>query len=71
MRISRRPVVTHASRTHGAAVVSLPVLGPKQSSRRLVQHVADAVSVFAGDTSGRREDTRHRRRVRRRTTRRL
>jgi uncharacterized membrane protein len=66
MRISRRPVVTHSSRTHGAAVVSLPALGLNQSSRRLVQHVADAVSAFAGDTSERREDTRHRRRVRQR-----
>ena len=66
MRISRRPVVTHSSRTHGAAVVSLPALGLKQSSRRLVEQVADAVAVFAGETSERREDTRHRRRVRRR-----
>jgi hypothetical protein len=66
MRISRRPVVTHSSRSHGAAVVSLPALGLKQSSRRLVQHVADAVAVFAGDTSESRKDTRHRRRVRRR-----
>ena len=66
MRISRRPVVTHSSRTHGAAVVSLPALGLKQSSRRLVQHVVDAVAVFAGEASERREDTRHRRRVRRR-----
>jgi uncharacterized membrane protein len=66
MRISHRPVVTHSSRTHGAAVVSLPALGLKQSSRRLVQHVVDAVSVFAGETSEHREDAGHRHRVRRR-----
>jgi uncharacterized membrane protein len=66
VRISRRPVVTHSSRTHGAAVVSLPALGLKQSSRRLVAHVADAVAVFAGETTERGEGTRHRRRVRRR-----
>ena len=66
MRISRRPVLTHSSRTHGAAVVSLPALGLKQSGRRLVQHVVDAVSVFAGEASDRREDAGHRHRVRRR-----
>ena len=34
MRISRRPAVTHSSRTHGAVVVSLPTLRLKRSSRR-------------------------------------
>jgi uncharacterized membrane protein len=62
VRISRRPVLTHSSRTHGAAVVSLPALGLTQSGRRLVQSIADAVAVFAGDTAGRRADNRHRHR---------
>jgi hypothetical protein len=49
LRISRRPVVAHTSRTHGVAIVSLPALGLKQSSRHLVQTIADAVAMFIGD----------------------
>jgi hypothetical protein len=49
LRVSRRPVVTHTSRTHGVAIVSLPALGLKQSSRHLVQTIADAVGMFVGD----------------------
>jgi uncharacterized membrane protein len=49
LRVSRRPVVTHTSRTHGVAIVSLPALGLKQGSRRLVQTIADAVGTFIGD----------------------
>lgn len=49
LRVSRRPLVTHTSRTHGVAIVSLPALGLKQGSRRLVQTIADAVGMFVGD----------------------
>ncbi|HEX3801963.1 MAG TPA: hypothetical protein VHV75_03905 [Solirubrobacteraceae bacterium] len=49
LRISRRPLVTHTSRTHGVAIVSLPALGLKQSSRHLVRTIADAVGIFVGD----------------------
>lgn len=49
LRVSHRPVVTHTSRTHGVAIVSLPALGLKQSSRHLVQTIADAVGMFVGD----------------------
>jgi hypothetical protein len=49
LRISHRPVVAHTSRTHGVAIVSLPALGLKQSSRHLVQTIADAVAMFVGD----------------------
>ena len=68
LRISRRPLLTHSSRTHRAAIVSLPALGLKQSNRRLVESVVDAVGVFAGDTERRRGENgrRHRRSVRRR-----
>lgn len=66
IRISRRPVLAHSSRTHAAAVISLPALGVKQSSRRLVESVVDAVSVFVDDTLERRGETGHHRRVRRR-----
>lgn len=68
MLISRRPVLTHSSRTHGAAVVSLPALGLKQSNRRLVESVVNAVGVFAGDSPERMTEDRrgHRQRVRQR-----
>jgi len=49
LRVSHRPVVTHTSRTHGVAIVSLPALGLKQSRRHLVQTIADAVGMFVGD----------------------
>ena len=68
LRIARRPVLTHSSRTHRVALVSLPALGLKQSDRRLVQSLVDAVGVFAGDTERRRGENRrgHRRSVGRR-----
>jgi hypothetical protein len=49
LRVSHRPVVTHTSRTHGVAILSLPALGLKQSNRHLVQTIADAVGIFVGD----------------------
>jgi uncharacterized membrane protein len=68
LRISRRPVLTHSSRTHGAALVSLPALGFKQSNRRLVESVVEAVGAFAGDSGQHQKENYHRRsrRVRRR-----
>ena len=63
LRISRRPLLAHSSPTHGAAVVSLPALGP-MPARRLVDSVVDAVGVLAGDTAGSQphmtDDTRRR-----------
>ena len=61
LRVSHRPVVTHTSRTHGVAIVSLPALGLKQSSRHVVQTIADAVGMFVDDDTasggpGRRSD---------------
>ena len=50
LRVSRRPLVTHSSPTHGVALISLPALGPLHG-RRLVDSVADALGVIAGDTS--------------------
>jgi uncharacterized membrane protein len=69
LRVARRPVVMHSSRTHGAAVVSLPALGLKQTSGHLVRTIADAVGVFVGDGAQPREHNRriaHAGRVRRR-----
>jgi uncharacterized membrane protein len=50
LRVSRRPLLTHSSPTHGVALISLPALGPWQG-RRLVDSVADALGVIAGDTA--------------------
>src|ERR1700739_476199 len=47
LRISRRPLVMHSSPTHGAALVSLPALGPRHA-RHLVESVAEAVGGIAG-----------------------
>jgi uncharacterized membrane protein len=58
LRVSRRPLVMHTSRTHGVAIVSLPALGLKQSSRHLVQTIADAVGIFIGDDTDPAESTR-------------
>jgi len=58
LRVSRRPVVTHTSRTHGVAIVSLPALGLKQSGRHLLQTIADAVGMFVGDDTNSGEAVR-------------
>lgn len=42
LRISRRPLLMHSSPSHGAALVSLPALGPRRA-RHLVESVAEAV----------------------------
>lgn len=55
LRVGRRPVVTHTSPIHGAAIVSLPALGLKQTRRRLVDSIADAVGRFVGDQPRRRK----------------
>ncbi|HWF72315.1 MAG TPA: hypothetical protein VG186_03160 [Solirubrobacteraceae bacterium] len=65
--VARRPVVAHSSPTHSAALVSLPALGLVQTQRRLVEAIADAVGVLAGDSPEQRlqQGGRHRRRVQR------
>ena len=66
LRISRRPLLMHSSPTHGAALVSLPALGPRHT-RHLVDSVAEAVGVIAGDKAGGgQHESRNRRLVQRR-----
>ena len=67
LRVARRPLLTHSSPTHGAALVSLPALGPLPN-RRLADAVAEAVGVLAGDTvrGDHPDGSRHGRLVRRR-----
>jgi hypothetical protein len=49
LRISRRPLVSHASRSHSVALVSLPALGVVQRRRRLLSGVLDAIARLIGD----------------------
>lgn len=49
LRLSHRTLVSHASRTHGVALVSLPALGLLRRRRRLYDVVADAVGTLVGD----------------------
>jgi uncharacterized membrane protein len=66
-RIARRPLLTHSSPTHGAALISLPALGLMQTSR-LAELIADTVGVLAGDSveRGDQEDSGRQGRVNRR-----
>jgi uncharacterized membrane protein len=54
LRLRRRPLVTHASRTHGVALVSLPALGLVQRRRRLRDAVIEAVGTLLGAEPRRR-----------------
>jgi hypothetical protein len=49
LRYSRRPLLSHVSRTHGVALVSLPALGVLQRRRRLQRALADAIAALLGD----------------------
>jgi hypothetical protein len=69
LQTSRRPVVAHASATHGVAVLSLPALGPTAVGRRAEEGVVRLVtSLVAGsydvpdDEAGARRLARRRRR---------
>jgi hypothetical protein len=48
LRLSRRPLLSHSSPTHGVALVSLPALGVRNVDRRLLESAADAVSILVG-----------------------
>jgi len=49
LRLSHRTLLSHASRTHGVALVSLPALGVLRRRRRLYDAAADAVGTLVGD----------------------
>jgi hypothetical protein len=54
LRLAHRTLLSHASRTHGVALVSLPALGVVRRRRRLYDVVAETVGRLVGD----REDGR-------------
>jgi hypothetical protein len=74
LRLGRRPVVGHTSRTHGVALLSVPALGAVAVQRRARDAVFDLVDELLGEDqdaapAGPRADragSRRRRRVRRR-----
>ncbi len=49
LRLAHRTLLSHTSRTHGVALVSLPALGVLRRRRRLYDVVADAVGALVGD----------------------
>jgi hypothetical protein len=52
LRLAHRTLLSHASRTHGVALVSLPALGVLRRRRRLYDAAADAVGTLVGDPDG-------------------
>jgi hypothetical protein len=50
LQTARRPVVAHASMTHGVAVLSLPALGPVAVARRASEAVVRLVAAMLGDS---------------------
>lgn len=49
LRLAHRTLLSHASRTHGVALVSLPAVGVLRRRRRLYDAAADAVGTLVGD----------------------
>jgi hypothetical protein len=54
LRLAHRTLLSHASRTHGVALVSLPAVGVLRRRRRLYDVAADAVGTLVGDPEGER-----------------
>jgi hypothetical protein len=52
LQTARRPVVAHASMTHGVAVLSLPALGPVGVTRRAADALVRLVAALVGDADG-------------------
>ena len=55
LRLDRRPLLTHASRSHNVALVSLPAVGVLRRQRRLLDSIADALAVLLGDVPSERD----------------
>ncbi|MFC3500090.1 hypothetical protein ACFOOK_03785 [Micromonospora krabiensis] len=50
LQTARRPVVAHASTTHGVAVLSMPALGPVAVARRMAEAGDRLLAALLGDT---------------------
>jgi hypothetical protein len=65
LRLEGRPLLTHASPTHGVALVSLPAHGVLHRTARLREAVVDAVAALVGDSGrGSEQNGAGRRRLR-------
>jgi hypothetical protein len=49
LQTARRPVIAHASATHGVAVLSMPALGPVAVRKRAVETIVRLVGHMLGD----------------------
>jgi hypothetical protein len=49
LRLARRPLVKHASPTHGVGLVSLPALGALRVRHRLLESLTDIVATLVSD----------------------
>ena len=49
LQTARRPVIAHASATHGVAVLSMPALGPVSVHKRIVETIVRLVGHILGD----------------------
>jgi hypothetical protein len=49
LQTARRPVIAHASATHGVAVLSMPALGPVSVRKRAVETIVRLVGQILGD----------------------
>src|ERR1700729_2906730 len=49
LQTARRPVIAHASATHGVAVLSMPALGPVAVRKRTVETIVRLVGHMLGD----------------------
>ena len=49
LQTARRPVIAHASATHGVAVLSMPALGPVSVRRRATETIVRLVGHILGD----------------------
>jgi hypothetical protein len=60
LRIGRRPVVAHASATHGVGLLSLPALGALNMRRRARESIARLVDGLMGESLAARNGDRER-----------
>jgi len=55
LRLDRRPLLTHTSRSHSVALVSLPAIGVVRRHHRLLESIGDALAVLVGDVPSQRD----------------
>jgi hypothetical protein len=56
LQTSRRPVIAHASATHGVAILSMPALGPLAVRKRAAETIVRLVGHTIGDVAHATDD---------------